>query len=104
VSYVVFATATSTTLTVAPSPAFQGLPVFLFATVAPTNAAGMVQCEDGTTALGAPVPVTGGTAFTNTSTLSKDTHSLTAVFTPPTRQPSAPSTSPPVSLTVNTLF
>jgi hypothetical protein len=104
VSYVVFATATSTTLTVAPSPAFQGLPVFLFATVAPTNAAGMVQFKDGTTALGAPVPVTGGTAFANTSTLSKGTHSLTAVFTPTNPTAFGPSTSPPVSLTVNTLF
>jgi hypothetical protein len=93
VPYVVYATATSTTLTVAPSPAFQGIPVLLIAHVTPANAAGTVQFKDGTTALGAPVRVTGGTAFTNTSTLSKGGHSLTTVFAPthpPTRQPSVP--------------
>jgi hypothetical protein len=43
------------------------------------------------------------TAFATTSTLSKGTDSLTAVFTPTKPTGFGPSTSPPVSQTVNTL-
>jgi hypothetical protein len=44
------------------------------------------------------------TAFANTSTLSKGTDSLTAVFTPTKPTGFGLSTSPPLSQTVNTLF
>jgi Bacterial Ig-like domain (group 3) len=50
--------------------------------VAPPNAAGTVQFKDGTTNLGAPVPVAGGVAVGPVSVLSRGPHSLTAVFTP----------------------
>jgi hypothetical protein len=95
---------TTTTLTVAPRPAFQGLPVFLRANVAPVGATGTVQFKDGTIALGAPVPVFSGTAFLLTSKLTKGTHSLTAVFTPANPAAFGPSTSSPVSLTVRSIF
>jgi hypothetical protein len=95
---------TTTTLTAVPSPAFQGLPVFLRANVAPAGAAGTVQFKDGTTALGAPVRVFGGTAYLLTSKLTKGTHSLTAVFTPTNPAAFGPSTSSPVSLTVRSIF
>ncbi|MGH3873531.1 MAG: Ig-like domain repeat protein [Pseudonocardiaceae bacterium] len=104
VPYVVYNTATSTTLTVAPNPSIQGSPVALIAKVTPFTAAGTVQFKDGATALGAPVPVTGGFAFLNISTLARGTHTLTAVFTPTNPVASGPSTSPPVTLTVRPLF
>jgi hypothetical protein len=85
-------------------PAFQGLPVFLIVKVAPFNATGHVQFVDGTTPLGAPVGVTAGVALFHTSTLSKGTHSLTAVFTANNPVAFGPSTSPPVSLTVRSIF
>lgn len=105
VSYVVNAPtgamATTTTLRVAPNPAFQGLPVVLLATVAPRTLSRTVQFEDGTTALGASVPVVGGRAFLITRTLATGTHTLTAVFTPANPAVFGPSTSPPVTLTVD---
>jgi Tol biopolymer transport system component len=102
--YIVYATTTRTTLTVSPNPAFQRLPVFLIANVAPFNAAGHVQFMDGSTPLGAPVGVTAGLALFHTSALSKGTHSLTAVFTPNNPVAFGPSTSSPVSLTVRSIF
>ncbi|MGH3822781.1 MAG: Ig-like domain repeat protein [Pseudonocardiaceae bacterium] len=104
VPYLVYAKATTTTLTAAPNPAFQGVPVVLIARVAPFNAAGTVQFKDGTTTLGAPVPVAAGFAFLKTSTLTKGTHTLTAVFTPTNPVAFGPSTSPPVPLAVRSLF
>lgn len=98
------ATATTTTLRVIPNPAFQGVPVFLLATVAPANAAGTVQFMDGTTALGAPVRVIGGRAPFVALRLARGTHSLTAVFTPSNPAAFGPSTSPPVPLTVRSIF
>ncbi len=97
------AKATTTTLRVVPHRAFEGVPVVVLATVAPRGATGTVQFQDGTTALGAPVPVTGGFALLSTS-LPRGTHSLTAVFTPTDPAAFAPATSSPVSLTVNPLF
>lgn len=94
------AKATTTMLRAAPSPAFQRLPVVLFATVGASTAAGTVQFEDGTTALGAPVPVVGGRTFSITTTLATSTHTLTAVFTPVNPAVFSPSTSPSVTLTV----
>jgi phosphate transport system substrate-binding protein len=95
--------ATTTTLTVFPNPAFEGLPVIFLANVAPFGAAGTVQFMDGTTAVDPPVPVAGGFALSIT-TLPEGTHSLTAVFTPTDPAALAPSTSPSVSLTVQSLF
>ncbi|MGH3778215.1 MAG: Ig-like domain repeat protein [Pseudonocardiaceae bacterium] len=104
VPYLVNAKATTTTLTAAPNPAFQGVPAALIARVAPFNAAGTVQFMDGTTALGAPVPVTAGFAVLRTSALTKGTHTLTAVFSPTNPVAFGPSTSPPVPLAVRALF
>ncbi|WP_344441097.1 Ig-like domain-containing protein [Kitasatospora nipponensis] len=75
------ATATTTTLAVTPAgSATVGANVTLTATVAPA-AAGTVQFLDGTTALGAPVAVAGGTAALTTAALAQGAHSLSAVFT-----------------------
>ncbi|WAL68358.1 Ig-like domain-containing protein [Amycolatopsis cynarae] len=76
------AVTTTTSLAVTPaSPAFQGDAVTLTATVTPASAGGTVQFKDGTTDLGAPVAVSGGTATLTTSALAAGAHSLTAVFT-----------------------
>lgn len=108
VSYVVNAPAgaeaTATEIRVAPSPAFQGIPVFLLATVAPRTAAGTVQFSDGPTAIGAPVPVIGGRAFRVTSALTQGPHTLTAVFTPTSPAAFGPSMSPPASLAVRSIW
>ncbi|MGH3765476.1 MAG: Ig-like domain-containing protein [Pseudonocardiaceae bacterium] len=97
------ATATTTTLHVVPQSAFAGIPMILQANVAPRGAAGTIQFMDGTTALGPAVPVTLGTALRIT-TLTTGAHSLTARFTPSNPAAYSPSTSPPISLTVNSLF
>ena len=76
-------TATTTTLAVTPgSPQVAGTNETLTATVSPAAATGTVQFEDGTTAIGSPVAVTGGTASTTTSALPVGTDNLSAVFTP----------------------
>ncbi|MGH3752225.1 MAG: hypothetical protein ACRDRP_05925 [Pseudonocardiaceae bacterium] len=79
-------TATTITLSVTqiPRPAVLGgggyaLPI---ANVAPFNAAGTVQFKDGTTNLGAPVPVAGGVAVGSFVSLPPGPHSLTATFIP----------------------
>jgi hypothetical protein len=74
-------TATTTTLAVTPSgSAASGSQVTLTAQVSPT-AAGTVQFLDGTTAIGAPVAVTNGTAALTTSALTVGAHTLSAAFT-----------------------
>ncbi|MGH3785688.1 MAG: Ig-like domain-containing protein [Pseudonocardiaceae bacterium] len=96
------ATATTTTLTAADT--IPGFGVYhLFAQVAPTGAIGTVQFLDGTTKLGSPVPVTGGTASLLTR-LTKGPHSLTAVFTPTNPAHFTTSTSPPMLVNVRQLF
>ena len=84
-SYVVnpaAAQATTTSLLVAQgSSGEQYSEVTLNATVAPSTATGSVQFVDGTTVLGT-VPVSGGEATYNTSTLALGAHSFTAVFVP----------------------
>jgi Big-like domain-containing protein len=104
VYYLVYATATTTTLTAAPNPVIVGTTAVLIANVAPSSAAGTVQFKDGTTALGAPVPVAAGFAVLNTATLTLGTHTLTAVFIPTNTVAFGPSTSPPVRLTVRPLI
>ncbi|MGH3779134.1 MAG: Ig-like domain repeat protein [Pseudonocardiaceae bacterium] len=59
----------------------------------PANAAGTVQVKDGTTNLGAPVPVIAGTAFGGVRILRTGQHSLSAVFTPSNATKFTPSTS-----------
>ena len=82
-------TSTTTSLGVTPaSPQVAGTTLTLTATVTPTAAAGTVQFMDGATNIGS-ANVSGGTAQITTSTLAAGTHSLTAVFQPATRRPSA---------------
>ncbi|MGH3871087.1 MAG: hypothetical protein ACRDSR_06145 [Pseudonocardiaceae bacterium] len=76
--------ATTTTLTAAPIPLPLGLGGYTLpiAHVTPFNAAGTVQFKDGTTNLGAPVPVAGGIAVGSFLSLPPGPHSLTATFIP----------------------
>ncbi|MGH3765886.1 MAG: Ig-like domain repeat protein [Pseudonocardiaceae bacterium] len=104
VPYLVYAKGTTTRLTVTPNPVIVGTPAIFIAQMAPFAAAGTIQFKDGATPLGAPVPVTAGLAFFNTSALTLGTHTLTAVFTPTNPVAFGPSTSPPVSLTVRRLI
>ncbi|HSY14348.1 MAG TPA: Ig-like domain-containing protein [Jatrophihabitantaceae bacterium] len=74
---------TTTMLAVGPSsPAAFGATVTLTGTVTPSNAAGTIQFLDGSTAIGSPVAVAGGTAQTTTTTLASGSHSLKAEFLP----------------------
>lgn len=90
-----------TTLSVIQVPLPFGLGGFAIpiAHVVPRNATGTVQFQDGSTNLGAPVPVFGGVTFGGFTILSPGMHSLTAMFTPTDPAAFDPSTSPPVSLT-----
>lgn len=95
---------TSTSTTVAPSPASPttvGTPVTLTATVSPAAAAGTVTFYDGSTALGAAASVTNGSASLDTTGLGIGTHSITAVFTPTNAAVYGPSTSSALSYVVN---
>jgi hypothetical protein len=58
---------------------------------------------DGSSALAAPVPVVGGTAYLVSSALTTGTHSLTARFTPTDPAAFASSSSPSASMTVREL-
>ncbi len=99
VAYVVNPAVTTTTLDLTPvSPAAVGTVEMLTATVTP-SAAGSVRFDDGTTPLAAPVTVTAGKA-SMPAVLASGSHSLTAVFTPTDPAAFGPSTSSPVSLTV----
>jgi hypothetical protein len=94
-------TATTTTLAASPaSSAVQGTAVKLTATVAPAAAVGTVRFLDGTTQLGTPVAVSGGTATLTTSALAVGTHTLKAAFTPSDSAVYGASTSAPLSYTV----
>jgi hypothetical protein len=76
-------TSTTTTLTATPaSPQTYGTAVTLKASVIPDAAPGAVQFEVGSTAIGGPVAVSGGTASVTTSTLPVGSDPLSAVFTP----------------------
>ncbi|MFC9789686.1 Ig-like domain-containing protein [Rhodococcus sp. NPDC127528] len=71
--------ATTTSLT-APATATENEAVTLTATVAPAQTGGTVQFFDGTTAIGGPVPVTGGTATLSHAFASAGAHGVTAVY------------------------
>jgi hypothetical protein len=95
------ATATSTVLsTSAASPAAQGTPLTLTATVSPPAATGTVQFKDGSTNIGTPAAVSNGTASTS-STLAVGSHQLTAVFIPTNAMLYSPSTSPAVPFVIS---
>ncbi len=83
INYAAPATATTTTLSVAPaSPQIAGTQVTLTATVSPSSAVGAVQfAVDGSNFL-APVTVSGGTASLPTTALAVGSRSLTATFVP----------------------
>ncbi|MFT4210653.1 MAG: HtaA domain-containing protein, partial [Microbacterium sp.] len=99
VPYTVPATATTTTLSVAPADtAVAGDTVTLAATVSPA-AAGSVEFFDGSTSLGTAA-VSSGTATASVSTLAEGDHSLTAVFTPADSSAYIGSTSSAVSYVV----
>ncbi len=76
------ATTTTLSMTQIPLPFRLGGYVLPFARVAPFNVVGTVQFKDGTTNIGAPVPVTGGFAIGRFVSLPAGPHSLTATFIP----------------------
>lgn len=96
-------TATRTTVTAAPNPATAGQPVTLTAAVAPTQGSGTptgtVQFSDGSNPLGTPVTLANGSASMTTSSLAAGQHQITAAYSGDNTF--APSTSPPVTVTVN---
>jgi len=91
---------TTTTLAATPAdPVTQGTPSTLTATVVPSAAAGAVQFKSGSTNLGSPVAVAGGTAQ-YVGALPAGTNSLTANFIPSDSNTYTPSTSNAVSYVV----
>jgi hypothetical protein len=97
---------TTTSLVAAPTTAAPGDSVSLTATVtaadtAGNDAVGSVEFFDGTTSLGTPVAVAGGTASMSVSTLTSGSHSITAKFTPtdPNAFSGSTSSAAPVTIT-----
>ncbi|MGH3771572.1 MAG: hypothetical protein ACRDRW_09285 [Pseudonocardiaceae bacterium] len=95
-------TATTTTLSVTPIYLPLGLAGYALpiTRVAPVNAAGTVQLKDGTTNIGAPIPVTFGIAVGHLVSLPPGPHSLTATFIPTNLAAFQLSTSNTVTLTL----
>jgi Big-like domain-containing protein len=93
-------TATTTSLAASNTSPANGQQITLTATVTPTNAVGAVEFFDGSTSLGAPVPVASGTATMPFSSTVPGPHSLTAKFEPTDPNAFAESTSSPVMVTV----
>ena len=92
--------ATTTALQAAPtSPQLEGTKITLTATVTPATATGTVQFTDGADKLGAPVPVSNGSATVET-VLPVGSRSLSASFVGSSRVLTG-STSPAVSYTIN---
>lgn len=103
IKFTVAAAVASTTTTLAVTPATSagsGTEVTMTATVVPGTAAGSVTFNDGTTSLGAPVAVSGGSAVLKRSDLASGPHSLTASFTPTSADAFAPSASSAVTYTI----
>uniref|UniRef100_Q01RF7 NHL repeat containing protein n=1 Tax=Solibacter usitatus (strain Ellin6076) TaxID=234267 RepID=Q01RF7_SOLUE len=71
--------ASTVSLASSTNPATAGQSITLTATVTPATATGTVRFVDGSTVLGT-APVTGGSANFSISTLTTDTHSITAVY------------------------
>jgi hypothetical protein len=74
-------TSSTTSVSSSANPSVYGNSVTFTANVSPSEATGSVQFKDGTTNLGASVPVSGGQATFVTSALLAGSHSITAVFT-----------------------
>lgn len=105
-SFVVNASATTTTAAIAVtpvSPVVVGTSTTLTATITPGTAIGSVQFLDGATNLGSPVAVAGGSAVFTTAALTVATHSLTAKFIPTNAANFATSTSTASSYTVTSV-
>jgi len=99
------ATATTTTLTASPNPLADGQPATFTATVTPAptgSPAGIISFYSGTTLLGTGTLNASGVATYTTSSLAAGTDSITAVY--PGNAGFAPSTSSPLSETVNTAY
>jgi hypothetical protein len=99
------ATATTTTLTASPNPLADGQPATFTATVTPAptgGPAGIISFYSGTTLLGTGTLSASGVATYTTSSLAAGADSITAVY--PGNAGFAPSTSPPLSETVNTAY
>ena len=92
---------TTTSLGASNTSPGNGEQITLTATVTPNNAVGAVEFFDGSTSLGAPVPVAAdGTATHTFSSTVPGQHSLTAKFEPTNPDNFAASTSSPVMVTV----
>ena len=99
------AVTTTTSLSASNTNPANGEQITLTATVhandtAGNDAVGAVEFFDGTTSLGAPVPVSGGVATTTFSSTVAGQHSLTAKFEPTDPNVFTGSTSAPVIVTV----
>jgi hypothetical protein len=92
--------ATTTTLTPATQTVGVGGNATVTAHVAPSSAAGSVQFKDGSTNLGSPIAVSGGTAVFSTTSLSTGSHSITGTFVPTDSSAFSASTSAPVTVIV----
>jgi sugar lactone lactonase YvrE len=87
-------------LTSSANPSIAGQPLTLTAAISPATATGTVQFLDGATVLGT-VAVTGGSAALALSTLTADTHSITAVYSGDANNPGGASAA--LAQTVNKL-
>jgi streptogramin lyase len=99
------AVATTTTLTALPNPLADGQPATFTATVTPAptgSPAGIISFYSGTTLLGTATLNASGVATYTTSSLAAGADSITAVY--PGNASFAPSTSSPLSETVNTAY
>ncbi len=99
------AAATVTTLTASPNPLADGQPATFTATVTPAptgSPAGIISFYSGTTLLGTGTLNASGVATFTTSSLAAGADSITAVY--PGNAGFAPSTSSPLSETVNTAY
>ena len=97
VAETVIAAASTTTLSTAPNPAYQGQPVTLSATITGVpgqTPTGLVTFYDGSSALASSTLSSAGMAVLTISTLAPGTHALTATY--PGAGAYAGSTSPPV--------
>jgi hypothetical protein len=90
--------ANSATTITAPANATFGQSVSLSATVTGNSPTGTVQFKDGTTNIGSPATLSGGTASLNTGALAVGSHTITAVYSGDAANSS--SVSPGVSVTV----
>lgn len=93
-------TATASTLTASPTTVVAGSgTVHLTDTITTAGAKGSVQFKDGSSNVGSPVAVSGGTAETDYTPTTAGPHPITAVFTPTALSGFAASTSNGVTVT-----